>query len=114
MLITLTYFVIFWVGLYGIFKLDKQSPSLSKSVVIALFFGVAISVFPHLLAPDSSKIVIEWQSIFGNGYMSLLKLIALPLILISILPAIYRLKNSVGIGRISSTNIGDMLLPMKT
>lgn len=114
MLIAFTYLVVFWVGLYGIGKPDKRSPSFSKSVVIVLCVSAAISVFPHLIAPERSKIVIGWYSIIGNGYMHLLKLFAIPLMLISILPAIYRLKNSVAIGRKSSTNIGDMLLQMKT
>lgn len=114
MLITLTYIAIFLVGLYGTFKIDKSSQPLSISVAIAIFSGAVISLFPHLFAPGSSKIVIEWYSIIGNGYMNLLKLVAIPLILLSILQALYRLKNSAGIGRILSTNNGDMLLQVKT
>ncbi len=49
-----------------------------------------------LFQPITLKLLSEWYSIVGNGYVHLLKLVAIPLIFISILSAINKLENSAG------------------
>ncbi|PMC12191.1 L-cystine transporter, partial [Klebsiella aerogenes] len=61
------------------------------------------------MADEPRKTVIDWYSIVGNGYVNLLKLVAVPLIFISILSAINKLENSAGIGRMSLTIVACML-----
>ncbi|ADO48418.1 cation:dicarboxylate symporter family transporter [[Enterobacter] lignolyticus] len=114
MFITLAYIVLFLVCSWGIFRIDQKSASLSKSVFIAIFIGAVIGLSLHLIHADSSKTVIDWYSIIGNGYVNLLKLVAIPLIFISILSAINKLENSAGIGKMSLTIVGCMLFLVMT
>lgn len=114
MFITFAYIALFLVCSWAIFRIDRKSTSLSKSVFIAIFIGAIIGLSLHFINSDSSKIVIDWYSIIGNGYVNLLKLVAVPLIFISILSAINKLENSAGIGRMSLTIVGCMLFLVMT
>ncbi|EFV6280732.1 cation:dicarboxylase symporter family transporter [Escherichia coli] len=101
--------MLFLICSWGIFKTDQKSESLSKSVFIAIFLGAIIGISLHFIPETSSETVIEWYNIAGNGYVNLLKLVAVPLIFISILSAINKLENSAGIGKMSLTIVACML-----
>ncbi|MBS6490160.1 MAG: cation:dicarboxylase symporter family transporter, partial [Citrobacter freundii] len=109
MFVSLAYIAFFLVCSWAIFRINQKSHSLSKSVFIAIFTGAVIGLSLHLIAADESKTVIDWYNVIGNGYVNLLKLVAVPLIFISILSAINKLENSAGIGKMSLTIVGCML-----
>lgn len=109
MLTTAAYIALFLLCSYGIFKLDLRKDSLSKSVFIAMFLGALIGASLHFIPADAGQRVIDWYSIVGNGYVNLLKLVAVPLIFISILSAINKLEHGAGLGRMSLTIVGCML-----
>lgn len=108
------YIAFFLLCSYGIFKLDLHKDSLSKSVFIAMFLGALIGVSLHFISADARQSVIDWYSIAGNGYVNLLKLVAIPLIFISILSAINKLEHGAGLGRMSLTIVGCMLFLVMT
>lgn len=108
------YIALFLLCSYGIFKLDLRKDSLSKSVFIAMFLGALIGVSLHFISADARHGVIDWYSIAGNGYVNLLKLVAIPLIFISILSAINKLEHGAGLGRMSLTIVGCMLFLVMT
>lgn len=109
MFTTLAYVALFLICSWGVFKIDQKSQFLSRAVFIAIFLGAAIGISLHFMATDNSKTIMEWYSIIGNGYVNLLKLVAIPLIFISILSAINKLENNVGIGKMSLTIVACML-----
>lgn len=109
MFTTLAYVALFLICSWGVFKIDQKSQSLSRSVFIAIFSGAAIGISLHFMATDNSKTIMEWYSIIGTGYVNLLKLVAIPLIFISILSAINKLENNAGIGKMSLTIVACML-----
>lgn len=109
MFIIPAYIALFLLCSYGIFKLNLQKDALSKSVFIAMFLGALTGVSLHFVSAQTGSRVIDWYNIIGNGYINLLKLVAIPLIFISILSAINKLENSAGIGRMSLTIVGCML-----
>lgn len=110
MFITLAYIALFLICSWGIFEIDKRSSSLSRSVFAAIFIGALIGLSLHFIASDSRTTVIDWYSVIGNGYVNLLKLVAIPLIFISILSAINKLENNAGIGKMSLTIVACMLI----
>ena len=109
MFVSLAYIAFFLVCSWAIFRINQKSHSLSKSVFIAIFMGAIIGLYLHLIAADESKTVIDWYNVIGNGYVNLLKLVAVALIFISIHAAINKLENSAGIGKMSLTIVGCML-----
>lgn len=109
MVVTLAYIALFLVFSWVILRINQKSDSLSKSVFIAIFLGAVIGLSLHFISANHTNTIIEWYSIVGNGYVHLLKLVAIPLIFISILSAINKLENSAGIGKMSLTIVGCML-----
>lgn len=89
-------YVLFIAGIYVLYLLAKKHISFSKRVIIALVLG---SLFGFLVnsvfKPDSSitKNAIDWFNIVGNGYVSLLRMIVIPLIFVSVLSAIVNVKD---------------------
>lgn len=80
-----------------------------KSVFIVIFLGVVIGLFLYFILVNYIKIIIEWYSIVGNGYVYLLKLVVILLIIIFIFFVINKLENSVGIGKMLLMIVGCML-----
>ncbi|MBJ3816128.1 cation:dicarboxylase symporter family transporter [Shimwellia pseudoproteus] len=109
MIVVFAYLALFLICCWALFNINQKSASLSKSVFVALFFGAIIGVSLHFIPAGTSKTVIAWYGIAGNGYVNLLKVVAIPLIFISILSAINKLENSAGIGKMSLTIVGCML-----
>ena len=83
--------VIFIALLYGLWRYHRQSDSLSRSVFLGLFLGVVYGLVLSALNVDIESF-LPWVNIVGNGYVNLLKMIAMPLVFISILAAIARLE----------------------
>lgn len=110
MFTTLAYIALFLICSWVISTIDKRSQSLSRSVFIALFIGAAVGLSLHVISADNRQAVIDWYGIVGNGYVNLLKLVAVPLIFISILSAINKLEHNAGIGKMSLTVVACMLI----
>lgn len=110
MFITLAYIAFFLICSWGIFEVDKRCQSLSRSVFVAIFIGAILGLSLHFIPSGNKAIIIDWYSVIGNGYVNLLKLVAIPLIFISILSAINKLENNAGIGKLSLTIVACMLV----
>ena len=101
--------VIFIALLYGLWRYHRQSDSLSRSVFLGLFLGVLYGLVLSFLQIDIDGF-LPWVNIVGNGYVNLLKMIAMPLVFISILAAIARLEKASMIGSMSFWIISTLLL----
>ncbi|SUH15926.1 C4-dicarboxylate transport protein [Salmonella enterica subsp. enterica] len=88
MVVTLAYIALFLVFSWVILRINQKSDSLSKSVFIAIFLGAVIGLSLHLFSANHTKLLSNGTASSGNGYVHLLKLVAIPLIFISILSAI--------------------------
>lgn len=87
---------------------QRASLSLSRLVLIGLILGV---VYGWALSAwhSEAKAVLNWINIVGNGYVSLLKMIAMPLVFISILAAVAKIERASMIGVISFSVIAVLL-----
>lgn len=105
------YLVLFFLFSVFIFKLNIKKDALSKSVLIAIVLGGLLGVSLQFI-PDRglTQQVIDWYGVVGNGYINLLKVVAIPLVFISILSAINKLENAAGIGKMSLTIVASMMV----
>lgn len=101
--------VIFIALLYGLWRYHRQSDSLSRSVFLGLFLGVVYGLVLSALNVDIESF-LPWVNIVGNGYVNLLKMIAMPLVFVSILAAIARLEKASMIGSMSFWIISTLLI----
>ncbi|WP_019671994.1 cation:dicarboxylate symporter family transporter [Psychrobacter lutiphocae] len=95
--------------LFGLWRFHRNSNSLSHSVFLGLFLGVAYGLVLSVLQINIDEF-LPWVNIVGNGYVNLLKMIAMPLVFISILAAIARLEKAAMIGSMSFWIISTLLI----
>lgn len=91
-----------------LFKQQKAQKTLSTRVFTGLglgvLFGAAMQWF-YGVGTQETKITLEYVNIVGSGYVSLLKMIIMPLILVSIIGAIIKVKDTGSLGKMSSSII---------
>ncbi|WBA80944.1 cation:dicarboxylase symporter family transporter [Endozoicomonas sp. GU-1] len=90
--------------LYLLYRFQKHCLPFSWQVFIALGMGVGYGACLQLFYGYPSETLTEsinWFNIVGNGYVSLLKMIIVPLVMVSVISAILKLKGAGTLGRIS-------------
>lgn len=103
-----------------LFWMQKKYFSFAKRVFSALGLGILFGLILHFLYTSNSNAVnhdnmvilkhtIEYTSIIGEGYVKLLKMIIMPLIMVSLISAIIKLKGAESIGKISALSIGTLV-----
>jgi L-cystine uptake protein TcyP (sodium:dicarboxylate symporter family) len=84
-------------------------------VLTALTLGVALGAVIHVIyAADANNIAVitvtnSYLAIVGTGYVKLLQMIVMPLIMVSIIGAILKVKDASSLGKISALTIGTLL-----
>lgn len=80
--------------IYFLNYLSRKRVSFSKRVFLALFLAVVVGLILHNFYPkELLGIVKDWYNIVGKGYVALLKMITMPLIIVSILSAIVNISD---------------------
>ncbi|HEY4554079.1 MAG TPA: L-cystine transporter [Bacillaceae bacterium] len=104
--------VVFAAILFGLFTMQKKHISFSKRVFTALGLGILFGLALHMIYGTDSEATqgsIQWFDIVGSGYVSLLKMIVMPLVFISIVSAFTKLKLTNNLGKISGLVIGILI-----
>ncbi|MCW8327274.1 L-cystine transporter [Photobacterium sp. SDRW27] len=95
-----------------LFKQQNAEQTLSKRVFTSLGLGVIFGGALQLVYGGGNQIIsgtLEYVNIIGAGYVSLLKMIIMPLITVSIIGAIIKVKDSGSLGKISGLSISILL-----
>jgi L-cystine uptake protein TcyP (sodium:dicarboxylate symporter family) len=100
---------IFW----GVSKLEKKKVKFSTRMIVSTIIGLVLGISVQLVAGFPSDItevkwigeVIKWYSLFGNGFMALLKMLVVPLVFLSILKVIVNMKDQQSLGKITGRSI---------
>lgn len=80
-----------------LFWMQKKHISFTKRVFTGLGLGILFGVALQLLFPSESAVIgksTDWFNIVGRGYVGLLQMIVIPLIMVSIISAIMKLKGN--------------------
>lgn len=82
--------------------LFKRSQKLGQTVFIALLFGLGLgALWQAFIDKPVLTVLLDWTGIVGSGYVRLLQMIVMPLVFISVLSAITKLKQAGSLGKIS-------------
>lgn len=87
-----------------LYNMQKKYVSFSKRVFTALGLGIVYGLILHYTYGPSSEVLAltkDWFNIVGSGYVSLLKMIVMPLVFVSIVSAIINLSNSNDAGKMA-------------
>ncbi|MFC3023477.1 L-cystine transporter [Vibrio zhugei] len=95
-----------------IFHFQRKSNTLSRLVLIGLvlgsLFGLGLQYFLGE-GQAATEQVLSWVAIAGKGYVGLLKMVIMPLVLVSMISAVVRLDKNGSLGKISTLTIGVLL-----
>ncbi|MFM2589787.1 L-cystine transporter [Vibrio sp. TBV020] len=106
---TLAVFVGILFFLYG---QQKKENTLSRLVLLGLVFGSTFGLALQLIFGEGSPVIaqtLEWVNIVGRGYVGLLKMIIMPLVLVSMIAAVVKLEKGGALGKISGLTISVLL-----
>ena len=95
-----------------LYRMQAAHASFTKRVFSGLGLGVLLGAAFQLLYGTASPVITEtnaYLDIIGTGYVSLLKMIIMPLIMVSIISAILKLRDASSLGKISALTIGILI-----
>lgn len=93
--------------------LQFRHVSFTKRVFTGLGLGVAMGAAMQALYGAHGPVVkdtVAYLNIAGEGYVSLLQMIIMPLIMVSIIQAILKLRDASSLGKISALTIGALMV----
>lgn len=91
---------------------QRKEYTLSRLVLIGLVAGSVYGLALQLIHGEGSAVIkttLDWVNIVGSGYVGLLKMIIMPLVLVSMFSAVVKLDKSGSLGKISVVTIAVLL-----
>ncbi|MEZ9329808.1 L-cystine transporter [Vibrio breoganii] len=98
--------------IYFLFSKQKQQNTLSRLVLLGLVTGSGFGLALQLIYGEGNSAIaqtLDWVKVVGSGYVGLLKMIIMPLVMVSMVSAVVKLDNSGSLGKISGLTIGVLL-----
>ena len=97
----------------ALFQLGRTGLALSRRVLAALVAGAVVGlVFQAMYTtdPDAIAATLAWSNVIGGGYVNLLRMIVMPLILVSMTAAVVRMDEAATLGKIGGLVVGLLIL----
>ena len=102
--------IVIFVGLlFSLYKFRKPDTSLAKQVFIALLLGAVYGLFLQIIHGgdlDAIRPTLLWTDLPGDIYVGLLRMIIMPLVLVTMIAAVVRLHEVAALGKIGGSVIG--------
>lgn len=98
--------------LFLLFKQQQKKHSLSRLVLLGLVSGSLFGLGLQLIFGEGNPVVgqtLDWVKVVGSGYVGLLKMVIMPLVLVSMISAVVKLEKGGSLGKISGLTIGVLL-----
>ncbi|MBL6744891.1 MAG: cation:dicarboxylase symporter family transporter [Pseudomonadales bacterium] len=105
--------VLFAALLGFLFQLSKMEMGLSRRVLVGLVLGSIFGFYLQLvfgLTAVATSETLEWTNVVGNSYVNLLRMIIIPLVLITMMASVLRVEEIKSLGKIGGTVVGILVL----
>ena len=111
-------FILVLIGTFFIVNFfEKKKIKFSTRTIYATLIGLGLGIVIQLVAKlpeDPSKVawlveVSKWYSLFGSGFMDLLKMLVVPLVFVSILRVIINMDEGENLGKLTFRSLGMLL-----
>lgn len=96
-----------------LYTMQQRHLSFTKRVFTGLGLGIVLGAALQVVYGAGSQVIAETGSylgILGEGYVKLLQMIVTPLIMVSIIQAILKLRDASSLGKISVLTIGTLMI----
>jgi len=90
-------------------RFRKPAYSLSQQILAGLVAGVLFGFALQLLYSGNQPVMdgtLEWTNVVGSSYVSLLRMVIMPLVLVMMIAAVVRMREVAALGKIGGTVIG--------
>lgn len=110
---TVIFLIILLVAMFFVNKLPKKSFSFSAKVMIGTVIGLVLGLIIQFVAgfpaqPMDIKFIAEttkWYGLFGGGYISFIRMLVIPLVMVSIIHVIINMKEEANLGALVKRSI---------
>lgn len=110
-------FIAVLVGLFFLIAKVNKKLKFTKTMILSIFLGIGLGVIIQFIAKfpdDPTKVswlveINKWYGLVGNGFMDLLKMLVVPLILVSIIRVIMNMKEGENLGKLTSRSLSILL-----
>jgi L-cystine uptake protein TcyP (sodium:dicarboxylate symporter family) len=95
-----------------LFVMQQRHASFTKRVFTGLGLGIVLGAGFQAVYGLGSPVIADtnaWLDVLGSGYVKLLQMIIIPLIMVSIIQAILKLRDASSLGKISALTIGTLM-----
>ena len=78
----------------GLYRLGRAGLPLSRRVLIGMVAGAVVGLALQAIYSASPEVISEtliWSNVIGSGFVSLLRMIVMPLILVMMIAAVTRM-----------------------
>ncbi|MCW8345111.1 L-cystine transporter [Vibrio sp. ZSDZ65] len=99
--------------LFFLYGQQQKENTLSRLVLFGLVLGSAFGLALQLVfgeGNDAIPATLEWVNVVGRGYVGLLKMVIMPLVLVSMIAAVVKLEKGGSLGKISGLTISVLLI----
>jgi L-cystine uptake protein TcyP (sodium:dicarboxylate symporter family) len=96
-----------------LYTMQQRHLSFTKRVFTGLGLGIVLGAALQVVYGAGSQVILDTGSylgILGEGYVKLLQMIVTPLIMVSIIQAILKLRDASSLGKISLLTIGTLMI----
>lgn len=101
--------VIFAALMSFLYQLTKRDVGLSRRVLLGLILGTVFGFYLQLVYGFTGAVTqqtLEWTNVIANSYVNLLRMIIMPLILITMIAAVLKVEEIKSLGKIGGTVVG--------
>jgi uncharacterized protein len=105
--------LLLFAGLIAILLKFRNKYSLAKQVFIGLVLGVGFGFYLQLVHGGDAGLInqtLNWTTVPGDIYVALLRMIIMPLVLVTMIAAVVRLQVVAALGKIGGSVIGLLVL----
>ena len=106
--------LIFFAALLSfLYQLTKNDTSLSRRVLTGLVAGTLFGFYLQIVFGYSGAVTeqtLEWTNVIANSYGNLLRMIIMPLILITMIAAVLKVEEIKSLGKIGGSVVGILVL----
>ena len=81
----------------------KSGLTLSKQILIGLFFGIFFGLVLQFLYADRNEIIQDtliWTNVIGSSYVNLLRMVIMPLVLTMMIAAVVKMRDVASLGKV--------------
>lgn len=110
---TIIFLAILFILFYIMKKIEKNKVSFSKRMIYATFTGLILGIIIQAVSGFSNspmeitfvKETTKWYGLFGNGFIDLIRMLVIPLIMVSIIHVIVNMKEGTNLVKLTKNTL---------